>query len=598
MQPAASWSRRRGLFTTEVSTRVLVFMVASTAILVRVLRESVIPGGFNQDNYFAASLARRYLQTPPGIEVVDMYTQGFLHPLLYVPLLAFLRAVGITPPLQDGLAIAFVQAVAVGLIALLAYIGSRCLLKRLPALAVAFLCIGPLLFLSPQQLAFVDLLSPNGEILGSVLLLGIWAILVHRPAAIGAVSGLIGLSVAAFHLKYQLMPQVAALILGGGLGRLRALRLLAISMVACLLVDLLVYRLGGSGIVSRAGSLLVDYMGIVDSGTVARAGSGFSLSGVAVWLANQMSTWFASAPAWLMWSLRAMSAQSPQFALAWAVWLVPLLRRQHRGPRFRAYLIGALLLSLATIFAINLPNKRFDHYVLLLLPTAVVVMATGLAQFSALARSTGLPTRLVASRTAWPLASSCSAVLLALVPATALLFSTGLPLNRALMASGHQSQATLPPDTRQAGLHIYGWDYRLFGIQDTHSSDLKLDILLATSVFRRAPGDYIRALIGPHSRPRYVLDHVASPGKGGLLAIANFPPLAELARAHGINLLALYKVRQQNELGILYELISDAPIRPGRRIGAELKRSHQDSLGGVNGRAPFTPASSPPRAPR
>ena len=571
-------------------------MVASTAILVRILRESVIPGGFNQDTYAAASLARRYLQSPPGIEVVDMYTQGFLHPLLYVPLLAFLRAVGITPPLQDGLAIAFVQAVAVGLIALLAYIGSRCLLKRLPALAVAFLCIGPPLFLSPLYIA--DQLSPNGEILGSVLLLGIWAILVHRPAGRGAVSGLIGLSVAAFHLKYQLMPQVAALILGGGLGRLRALRLLAISVVACLLVDLLVYRLGGSGIFSRAGSLLGDYMGIVDSGTLARAGSGFSLWGVAVGLANQMSAWFANAPDLLIWNLRAMSAQSPQFPLAWAVWLVPLLRRQHRGPRFRAHLIGALLLSLATIIAINLPNKRFDHYLLLLLPTAVVVMATGLAQFSALARSTGVPTRLVASRTAWPLASTCSAVLLALVPATALLFSTGLPMNRALIASGPRSQATLPPETRQEGLHIYGWDYRLFGIQDTHSSDLNLDILLATSAFRRAPGDYIRALIGPHSRPRYVLDHVASPGKGGLLAMTNFPPLAELARAHGINLLALYKVRQQNELGILYERISDAPTRPARLIGTELKRSHQDSLGGVNGRAPSTPAPSPPRAPR
>ena len=596
MQPAASRSRRGGLFTAEVSTRVLVFMVASTAILVRILRESVIPGGFNQDTYAAASLARRYLQSPPGIEVVDMYTQGFLHPLLYVPLLAFLRAVGITPPLQDGLAIAFVQAVAVGLIALLAYIGSRCLLKRLPALAVAFLCIGPPLFLSPLYIA--DQLSPNGEILGSVLLLGIWPILVHRPAGRGAVSGLIGLSVAAFHLKYQLMPQVAALILGGGLGRLRALRLLAISVVACLLVDLLVYRLGGSGIFSRAGSLLGDYMGIVDSGTLARAGSGFSLWGVAVGLANQMSAWFANAPDLLIWNLRAMSAQSPQFPLAWAVWLVPLLRRQHRGPRFRAHLIGALLLSLATIIAINLPNKRFDHYLLLLLPTAVVVMATGLAQFSALARSTGVPTRLVASRTAWPLASTCSAVLLALVPATALLFSTGLPMNRALIASGPRSQATLPPETRQEGLHIYGWDYRLFGIQDTHSSDLNLDILLATSAFRRAPGDYIRALIGPHSRPRYVLDHVASPGKGGLLAMTNFPPLAELARAHGINLLALYKVRQQNELGILYERISDAPTRPARLIGTELKRSHQDSLGGVNGRAPSTPAPSPPRAPR
>lgn len=568
MQPAATRSLRRGLFTAEVSTRVLVFMVASTAMLVRLLRESVILGGFNQDIYAAASLARRYLQSPPGIEVVDMYTQGFIHPLLYVPLLAFLKAIGIAPPLQDGLAIAFVQAVAVGLIALLAYIGSRCLLKRVPALAVAFLCIGPLLFLSPEELA-VTQLSPNGEILGSVLLLAIWAILVHRPPGRGAVSGLIGLSVAAFHLKYQLVPQVAALILGGGLGRLRAWRLLAISLVACLLVDLLVYRLGGSGIFSRAGSLLVDYMGIVDSGTLARAGSGFSPSGVAVWLMNRLSTWYANAPSGFMWNLRAISAQAPQFLLAWAVWLVLLLRRQLHGPRFRNYLIGALLLSLATIVAINLPNKRFNHYLLLLLPTAVVVMATGLAQFSALARSTGMPTRLVASRTARPLASTCWAGLLALVPVTALLFSTALSLNRAQMASGHPSQPTLPRDTRQAGLHIYGWDYRLFGIQDTHSNDLNLDIRLATAVFHQDSRNYIRALTEPHSRPRFVLDHVSSPGKGGLLAIAKFPPLAELAQRHGVNLLTLYKVRQKNELGILYERISDSPARPSDQIDAQ-----------------------------
>ena len=595
MQLAASRPLRRGLFTAEVSTRVLVFMVASTAILVRILREGVIPSGFNQDNYLAASLARRYLQSPPGTEVVDMYTQGFIHPLLYVPLLSFLRAVGITPPLQDGLAIAFVQAVAVGLIVLLAYIGSRSMLKRGPALAVAFLCIGPLLFLSPEELS-VTQLSPNGEILGGVLLLGIWAILVHRPPGRGAVSGLIGLSVAAFHLKYQLVPQVAALIMGGGLGRLRTLRLLAISLLACLLVDLLVYRLGGSGIFSRAGSLLVDYMGIVDRGTLARAGSGFSPRGVAVWLANQISTWYGNAPAWLMWNLRAISAQAPQFLLAWAVWLVPLLRPKHHGPRFREYLIGALLLSLATIFAIHLPNKRFNHYLLLLLPTAVVVMATGLAQFSALARSTVVPTRLVASRTARPLANACGAALLALAPATALLFSTGLPLNRELMASGHQAKATLPPDPRQAGLHIYGWDYRLFGLQDTHSIDLNLDLLLATSLFRQDTGDYIRALTGPRSRPRFVLDHVASPGKGGLLALSNFPPLAELARRNGINLLAHYKVRQINELGILYERISDSPARAGRLIGTDSKHSKEDSLGGGNGRGQFTPAPSPPRA--
>jgi hypothetical protein len=35
--------------------------------------------------------------------------------------------------------------------------------------------------------------------------------------------------------------------------------------------------------------------------------------------------------------------------------------------------------------------------------------------------------------------------------------------------------------------------------------------------------DYIRALTGPYSSPRFVLDHVASPNKGGVLAAANYP---------------------------------------------------------------------------
>lgn len=568
MQPAVSRSRRRGLFTAEVSTRVLVFMVASTAILIRILQAGVISSSFVEDVHVATSLARHYLHSPPGTEVVDMYTQGFLHPLLYVPLLAFLRAVGITPPLQDGLAIALVQAVAVGLIALLAYIGSRSLLSRGPALAVACLCIGLPLFLRPVDLTITQL-SPNGEILGSVLLLGIWAILVHRPPGRGAMSWVIGLSVAAFHLKYQLVPQVAALILGGGLGRQRALRLLALSLLACLLVDLFVYRLGGSGIFSRAGSLLVDYMGIADSGSPARAESGFSLRGMAVWLVIQLSTLAGNAgnilSGWVG-NLRSIATEAPQFLLAWAVWLVPLLRSQHHGPRFRKNLLGALLLSLATITAILLPNKGFSHYYLLLIPTAVVVMATGLAQFSALARSTVVPSSLAASRTARPLAYTCWAALLALAPATALLFGTGLQLNREFMASGHQFKSTLPADTRQAGLHVYGWNYRLFGLQDVHTVDPHLDVLLGKSFFRKDTGDYIRALTGPANRPRFVLDHVASPNQGGVLALANYPPLVELARRHGVNLLSLYKVRQINELGILYERISDAPTRPARGL--------------------------------
>jgi hypothetical protein len=570
MQPAASSSFRGGFFTAEVSTAVLVFMVASTAILARILQAGVISSGFVEDVHVATTLARHYLHRPPGTEVVDMYTQGFLHPLLYVPLLAFLRAVGITPPLQDGLAIALVQAVAAGLIALLAYIGSRSLLNRGPALAVACLCIGLPLLLRPVDLAITQL-SPNGEVLGSVLLLGIWVILVRHPPGRGAISWVIGLSVVAFHLKYQLVPQVAALILGGGLGRQRALRLLALSLLACLVVDLIVYRLGGSGIFSRAGSLLVDYMGIADSGTPARAESGFSLRGMAVSLAIQISTWIGNAPVWLMGNLRAISTEAPQFLLAWAVWLVPLLRSQHHGPRFRKNLLGALLLSLATITAILLPNKGFSHYYLLLIPTAVVVMATGLAQFSALARSTVVPSRLAASRTARPLANTCWAALLALAPATALLFGTGLQLNREFMASGHQFKSTLPADTRQAGLHVYGWNYRLFGLQDVHTVDPNLDVLLAKSFFRKDTGDYIRALTGPNNRPRFVLDHVASAKQGGVFALANYPPLVELARRHGVNLLSLYKVRQVDELGILYERISDPRARSGASIDAKLK---------------------------
>ena len=71
-QPAASSYLRRGFFTAEISTRLLVFIVASSAILVRILREGMIPGRFNPDIYLAASLARRYLQMPLGSEVVDM----------------------------------------------------------------------------------------------------------------------------------------------------------------------------------------------------------------------------------------------------------------------------------------------------------------------------------------------------------------------------------------------------------------------------------------------------------------------------------------------------------------------------------------------
>lgn len=546
------------LSSTDLSIGLVLFTVLSTAVLARILAEGLITHGFDDDVHFAASLARRYLLLPPGTEVVDMYTQGFLHPLLYVPLLALLRAVGVPSALQDGLAIAFVQSVAVGLIALLAYVGSRALLIRGAAVAVVCLCVGPPLLLRPLDASLTQL-SPNGEILGSVLLLGMWALLVHRPRAKGALSGVVALSVAAFHLKYQLVPQAWALILGANLGRRRALRLLAISLLACLLVDLLVYRMGGYGLFSRAGSLLGDYMGLVDADAARGQSSGFSLRGVAVWFVVQGYTLVGSAPDRLMRflaTLRTLATEAPQFLLAWSVWLLPLVQRRGYGTHSSHDLKAALLLSLATIAAILLPNKGMLHYYLLLIPTAVVVMATGLASLPNVA------CHAPASRTAshgrvWWTAIPWWAPPLALFPVLGLLVGAGLTLNRQLAARGNPQAALLPVDARQAGLHVYGWNSRLFGLQDTHSSDLRLGTLLALSWMKRDTEPYIRALDGPQGRPRFVLDHVASPNRGGVLAAANFPPLVELARRHGVNLLEIYRVRQSNELGILYERISD-----------------------------------------
>lgn len=546
------------LNSSDLSIGLLLFIVTSTVILSRILLAGLITRGFDDDVHFAVSLARRYLQLPPGTEVVDMYTQGFLHPLLYVPLLALLRALGVPPPLQDGLAIAFVQSVAVGLIALLAYVGSRALLIRGAAVAVSVCCVGPPLLLRPVDPSITQL-SPNGEILGSVLLLGMWALLVHRPQGHRALSGVVALSVAAFHLKYQLVPQAWALILGGGLGRQRAFRLLATSLVACLLVDLLVYRMGGYGLFSRAGSLLGDYMGLVDVDASSQESSGFSLRGVAVWFVVQGFTLVGSAPERLMRflaTLRTLASEAPQFLLAWSVWLVPLVQRRRYGPHSRHDLKAALLLSVATIAAILLPNKGMLHYFLLLIPTAVVVMATGLANLPNLACRSA-PSRPASHGSFWRVAIPWWAPALALSPVMALLIGTGLKLNRQLAARDNHESALLPADARLAGLHVYGWNSRLFGLQDTHSSDLRLGTLLALSWMKQDTEPYIRALDNPQGRPRFVLDHVASPNRGGVLAAANYPPLLELARRHGVNLLEIYRVRQSNELGILYERITD-----------------------------------------
>jgi hypothetical protein len=218
--------------------------------------------------------------------------------------------------------------------------------------------------------------------------------------------------------------------------------------------------------------------------------------------------------------------------------------------------MAALLLSVATIAAILLPNKGMLNYYLLLIPTSVVVMATGLANVTGLARSAAASQSVEAGHVR-PAAIPWWASVLALSPVMALLIGTGLTLNRQLVDSDHRQEASLPADTHQAGVHLYGLNSRLLGLHNTHISDLNLGVLLLLSWVNHDTKQYIHALTAPQGSPRFVLDHVASPSKGGGLAAADYPPLAELARRHGVNLLVMYRVRQTNELGILYERISD-----------------------------------------
>ena len=538
----------------------MLFATASIGITARMIQSGVIADGFDGDCYMATAMARHYLLRPAGSEVVDMYTHGFLHPALYVPLLALMQGIGVPPPLQDGLAIAFVQALAVGLIALLAFAGSRALLNRTGAVSVCLLCIFYPLLWRPLDSALTPL-SPNGEILGSVLLLGLWCVLLQGFQGRSLVGAVVVLSVAAFHLKYQLMPQVVALILGAGLGGKRALRLLLMALATCLLVDLMVYRLGHAGLLSRAGSLLFDYIGLGGQADGADPAAGFSLRGLAVSLVIQLSILAKTAPAKAMALLRlgpTLWREAPQVLLAWSVWLIPLLNRRLRGPRFGPQLGAALLLSLATMAAIVLPGKNFSHYYLLFLPTAVVVMATGLGHVPRIAEPMapapmGLPQVLL-----W-------APLLAFVPALTLLVGDGLQRIQAFQARGELPIALLPPETHQSGIHVFGWDYRLFGQQDTYPSAPSLDMRIVSSWSKSDPGDYIKALVGPSGRPRFLLDHVASPTRGGILAAAQYPPLAELARREGVDLSRFYRIRQINALGILYELVPDPPPAAGQR---------------------------------
>jgi hypothetical protein len=313
------------------------------------------PGGFNWDCYAAIGIARHYLGRPDGWDqVLDMYTQGFVHPLLYVPIIWLLANLKVPTELQDGMAISLVYAFAMGGIAMLAYLCNRKWLRRSAASAIAVLVVGTLLV---KPTGDFDAISPNGEILGSVLLLAYWLVLLQRDRLLHYTSLAIAIGVLTLHLKYQLGPQLLVFTALAGLPQRRVLIIAGLVIGLFLLTDLLVYRLNGYGLISRFGTLLSHYI----LGGLNRAGGGST---------DRLG------------QIPAMLGYYPTFMLAWICLLPAIMRRPSDQAGFSRHLIGALLLSLVTVAAILTPGKDFTHYYLLLLPTSVMVMGQALRQIA------------------------------------------------------------------------------------------------------------------------------------------------------------------------------------------------------------------------
>jgi hypothetical protein len=205
----------------------------------------------------------------------------------------------------------------------------------------------------------MDGTSPNGEMLAAVLLLSVWAVLIHgsrirfwKPLAI-----VIGLLIV--HLKYQAIPQLCAFVVLGLASWTEAVWVLISIGAASLGTDLAVYRLNGSGILGRSRSLALDYV----------VGEGGRYASPLITSSRH---------------LQQIVSQCPQILIAWLAWLNPAVRRgTQQGPG--RDLAASLFLTAITLVAILLPGKGYDHYYLLFIPTSVFVVTMAL-RHSRLAR--------------------------------------------------------------------------------------------------------------------------------------------------------------------------------------------------------------------
>jgi len=234
----------------------LVFSIASLTSAIKVLSVAQNSGSFNPDCYTAIGFARHFLSdSNKSGQIFDLYTHGFIHVFMYIPIVWLLETLKVPVPLQDPLGISIMYSFVVASIVCLTFIFLKS--QSLPntmSLPLSFIVL--IMFLTKNSHDH-DMISPNAELIGAVFLLGLSITLTSSKASTLWVGPLV--ASLAFHLKYQFTPLIVVLLMFSKLKIGIKIKQILLLIVFVLGIDILAYRLNGQGFLFRCLQLLHNY---------------------------------------------------------------------------------------------------------------------------------------------------------------------------------------------------------------------------------------------------------------------------------------------------------------------------------------------------
>lgn len=484
------------------------------------------PGDYNIDPHIAINFARYFIHRADHFgPLVDMYTHGFVHPLIYLPFVYLMEILRIPYSMQDCIAIGIVYGLTMGLIGVSTYFVSRYFHGKFLSSLISLVVIASIL-VHPSN---IDFRSPNAELIGSVFLLFFWCILLYRDRMTHATLMAVFIGVLVFHLKYQLLPQLFCLSFISGLKLRRATYLALLIPLISLLVDMVAYRFAnGYGFFGRISLLTNDY--VMTSNPEFSRGS------------KTYTAIFAN-----------ILTYYPLFLVAWSIMLHRILKLFNKSGLRSALslpeLRQSLLLSVVTIASILLPGKNYPHYYILLLPTTVYVLN------KALASEAYLPMNRQLSSHSNPLAGKPKprVILISILP---FLFFSLMLCGVSFVTKGNSNfdaPSLMTKSERSMGAHFYGWGSgTVYGSYGTHPVNPSLDLALMSTKFSMNLDPYNRMMANSDQRPEWIID-VTTVGRNEILGKL-IKPIEELKGLPGSEWADSYQLVRENSSGRLYKL--------------------------------------------